>query len=349
MKVLLLFPDYYFYHKTLINAFNKIGIDTVHIVFEKLVSGFKNYLINKTSGFPRSMKLNQSLFNSYTLEINKKYLDVFRKEKPDVVLVYNNQHLLPETCKEFKKNSKIVFYLGDHPLFSDTDDNNLLILEYADLIISGDSYWNEHLSILGLKNIYFDFIGFDESIFYKFKPTIEQNKKYYSELVFIGRSYFNSYGYKRTLFLNHFSTFGIKIFASGRKVWDKWLINFPDLQKRIIYYDDHNVTFNNLVYNCSKIAPVDANAGVINGVQSRIVEVLGSGILPLPEYRKDIGIVFEGIDYPKIENFNHINEITKYYLQNEDLRILLVDKMRKRLIENYNPEIFCKRIIEKLF
>src|ERR1043165_2248822 len=72
----------------------------------------------------------------------------------------------------------------------------------------------------------------------------------------------------------------------------------------------------NIFMNCSKIVPVDANPGIINGVHIRAFDCLASGTLPLVEYRKDLDSIFKGIDVPFIKNYNDIKDLCNEFLNN---------------------------------
>jgi len=267
---------------------------------------------------------------------------------PDIVFIYNNQGLHPEVLKKFKKSSKIVFFLGDSPYYSHTNDYNLQILFEANLIISPDSQWIDQLKILGLKDIVLDFPGYNPNVYFKFLPSDEDMNRYSADIIFLGRCYSDSWGYKRVLFLNYFKDFDIRIYASGHG-WDKWLDYFPELRSKMLVHDRHDQHFNNLIANCAKIYPVDANPGTLAGIHMRVFDCIGSCILPLVEFRKDLESVFPNGEIPIIRDYRDIPGLCKHYLNNETERILTISKLHKRVCENYLPDQFADRILKMLF
>ena len=347
MKVLIFITKGYSIGFTFKDGFEKAGWEAEILDYTSFFPAAENTLFEKLSGLPRLFQ--RQWYTSFIRRINENYVKYVKQKKPELILIYNHQFFSPETLGSIKEISRIVFYLGDSPLLSQTFDLNLKILEYGDYIISPDSYWVEQLKIIGIKNIYFELIGFNENIFFPFNPSPEELEKYKSEITYIGVSYNNSSGYKRILFLSKFARFDLKIFASGIKSWEKWLVYFPELKSKIIPYDNHDQKFNNLIQNCSKIYPIDANHVLINGVHVRILDCIGSGILPLVEYRKDVTSVFKGTGLPVIDNYNSSESLASFYLKNENLRLELVDSLRNFILKNYPIKVLIQKIQNRLF
>jgi len=255
----------------------------------------------------------------------------------------------PETLVTFKERARIAFFLGDNPLYSPTSINNIHILQYADYIICPDSMWKEQLEKMGIKNVKLDFLGFDESVYHPFQPTGDLKSIYNSDFVYIGHAHLSGWGYKRFLFLNHFSDFNIKIFLVGSGYDKYWFKFFPKLRDKIIMpgnKDRYNQKFSNLIYNCSKIGPVELVPSYFNGIHPRVFELLGSGIFPLCEYSRDLEMVFSGLNVPFIKNYDEIKDIAEYLLRNDDLRAQLISGMRQRIMDLYRPEKVISRLID---
>lgn len=347
MKTLVFITKGYSVGYTLKEGFEKAGWEAEILDLTSFFSQIENNLFHKLSGLPRLFQRNW--YAGFIRRINENYISYIKQRKPELIVIYNHQFFFPESLYEIKKISKIVFYLGDSPLLSQTYDFNLKILEYGDYIISPDSYWVEQLKIIGIKNIYFELIGFNENIYFPFTPSPEELEKYKSEVSYIGVNYNNSSGYKKTLFLSKFARFDLKIYATGIKSWQKWVVYFPELKSKIIPYDNHDQKFNNLIQNCSKIYPVDANHVVINGVHVRILDCIGSEILPLVEYRKDVKSVFGNTGLPIINNYNEAEELVAFYLENERARLELVKSLRNFVIKNLSTVFLVQKIQNKLF
>ena len=345
MKALLFIPGVYSLAEMLQDGFEANSWGTQIMDYQILVSHLTNRFYERTAGLPD--RITKYWTPQYFKLINKKYFEVCLSEKPDIIVIYNNQFFFPETIEKLKKHSRIVFILGDNPLWSKTFDYNLAILKYADLILSPDSYWQHELTSIGIPNVICDYIGYSPKRFFKTTEIPDLIKiKYQSDLLFIGRNYNDSSGYKRTQFLSSFAGLNLKIF--GTTEWNKWLSYFPEL------YPHFNLGTErisqkelNMAINCTKVYPIDQNTGIVNGLHLRVFEAIGAGTLPVMEWRKDVDMVF-GKLLPVIKNYNESREIVSYYLLNEQVRNDTISKLRTLIKNDYTPSLYVKRIIKKL-
>jgi len=342
MKVALFFPPFYSLKTLFEKAFKDKGIEVINADFRDFHPKWKQKMVGYITTLPE--KITGSVYKAYLSEINKEYLKFVKLNMPDFILLYNNGNLLPETIDEIKKICPIYNYLGDYPLFLD----NRFALETTmkcNHVFCPDSYWLNQLKNMGHKSVSYLITGYDKSINYAFEPSEDDKQKYSSDLLFIGRGYkFSSYGYKRALFYNSFSNMDIRIY--GRE-WEHWFNYFPKLRK--IYYPlEKHISFEdvNKLCNCSKVYPIDLNPGLINGLHIRFFDAIGSGILPLVEYSKDIDSVFGNIPLPVIKNYKDAPELADYYLNNENERLKLITKLKNHIDSNYSSEMAVDKILE---
>ncbi|MBN2666413.1 MAG: hypothetical protein JXR67_07870, partial [Bacteroidales bacterium] len=62
-------------------------------------------------------------WDSYFLRLaNEHIINKISVLKPGLVLVYNSEFLLPETCINIRKTAKLVFFLGDSPFYTPQND-----------------------------------------------------------------------------------------------------------------------------------------------------------------------------------------------------------------------------------
>ena len=71
----------------------------------------------------------------------------------------------------------------------------------------------------------------------------------------------------------------LKIYGMG---WEMWFDYFPKLEEKYVELKKP-LSFEevNIITNCGKIYPIDANPGLLNGIHIRIFDTIGSGILPI--------------------------------------------------------------------
>ncbi|MCX6267603.1 MAG: hypothetical protein NTW16_09635 [Bacteroidetes bacterium] len=150
MKALIFIPEYYTLGSTIRYGFESMQYEAKIVDYYTFFGQKVKYFMDKTAGFPE--KVTRFYKPRYVESINQKYLTIIRNEKPDLIIIYNNQYFLPATLKSIQGKTKIVFILGDNPLYSATSDYNLAILYYADLIVSPDSFWSGQLYKLGYKS-----------------------------------------------------------------------------------------------------------------------------------------------------------------------------------------------------
>ncbi len=314
--------------------------------YQDFFSARTNRWYNNYTSLPK--KIRNIWEEPYVRKTNAEYLNIFQAFKPDLVFIYNNQLVLPDLLEQFRKTARIAFMLGDNPLYTPTSIYNLHILFQADYVISPDTMWRDQLARLGIKNVIFDCFGFNSATYYPMEVSEAERQQYQSDLIYVGSASKTNWGYKRMLFLNLFKNLDLKAYISGSGM-ERWHSFFPDMQARIIPHDRFDAGFNNLVYNCSKIAPVEQVPSLFHGIHVRVFDILGSGILPLCEYSADLELVFAGIDFPQIKNYPEGAEMARFWLDNDDKRTALVRQLRERVLERYTPAMVIRRMTDHLF
>lgn len=345
MKCLLLAPLRYPFINSIIAGFEQEGITLKCVDYQDFFSPRKNSWYNNYSALPR--KIRNIWEEPYVKKANGEYLKIFREFKPDLVFIYNNQLVLPALLEEFKQKSRIAFMLGDNPLYTPTSIYNLHILFYADYVISPDSMWRDQLTQMGVRNVVFDCFGFNSAVYYPMNPSPADRQAYQSDFIYVGSASKTNWGYKRLLFLHIFRDLDLRAYISGSM--DRWLSFFPALEDKIIPHNRFDAGFNNLVYNCSKIAPVELVPSLFKGIHVRVFDILGAGILPLCEYSADLETVFSGIDLPLIKNYAEGTEMARFWLDNESKRLSCVEAMRRRVAGGYAPEMVIRRMTDYIF
>jgi hypothetical protein len=347
MKALLLIPKEYSLLYTITNGLLANNTEAVHSDYETFFKPAVNRFVKKYESLPNKIK--NVWKQRYVNKVNAEYKKQFEQHGPDIVFIYNNQLILPETVKYFRTKSKVVFFLGDNPLYTPTSDSNLAILFHADHIMCPDTFWVNQLEKMGLTNVHFGVFGFNEKIFYPSAPSKEDYEKYKCDLAYVGTGQKTNWGFKRFLFLNSFLKFDLKAYISGDGYSNKWIKHFPELNEKIIPYESFNPGFNNLLCNCGKIYPIDLVPSLFNGIHIRIMDCIGSGIMPLVEYSADLDIVFKDAHMPSLKNYTEAEKTTRCYLNNDSKREAIVNDLREYVKIKYAPEDIIGGILQKLF
>lgn len=347
MKALLLIPKEYSLLNTITNGLLANDTETIHSDYESFFKPSINKFVKKYESLPNKIK--NTWKRAYLSKVNSEYRKQFETHSPDIVFIYNNQQILPETVKYFRTRSKVVFFLGDNPLYTPTSDSNLAILFHADYIMCPDTFWVSQLEKMGLTNVYFGVFGFNETIFYPFTPTKDEYEKYRCDLAYVGTGQKTNWGFKRFLFLNSFLNLEMKAYISGDGYNNKWAKYFPDLKDKIIPYESFNPGFNNLLCNCGKIYPIDLVPSLFNGIHIRIMDCIGSGIMPLVEYSQDLDLVFKDTYIPSLKNYNDAEKTARCYLNNDSKREAIINDLREYVKVKYAPKDIIGSILKKVF
>lgn len=346
-KTLLLCPAKYSLFNSFAATLKNISDEVIGFDVRTKISSGQIKLNAQIFRFPNKIRTKFEI--GFLKKINKLILDEYSRLKPDLVFIYNSEYLLPETCELIKKESKLVFFMGDSPFYTPANNHYLSLLKYADLVLSPDSFWIKQLNMLGIYKTCFFIPSIDSSSYFTIEKGDIENDIKETDVLYVGNSYVNSWGYKKAELMNQFADFNFELY--GASTWKRWFKHFPALEKKFTQCDYIETKKLNKMFNKAKLIPVDGNPGIINGLHIRTLEALGSGSLPLIEYREDVdGIIFKefGKDLPLIQNYAKVKEVVQYYLKNEAERKDLALKMKAFIGEKYSPKNNADLIVRQL-
>ena len=345
MKVLLFFSGKDSLSKSFYKGFVDNSFDVRIINFQEFHTDFRNTFYEMSILIPK--KIRKIIEKDYFSSIQKKYLEIVQREQPELVFIYNDQMVQASTVKEIKKIAKVAVYLADSPFFLQRREHILPMLLETDHVFAPDSFWIEQLKAIGLKNASFLLGGYNMEDEEEIVISEEDNKRYTSDLFYLGSTYNDSWGYKRALFLSKFVETDIKIY--GPPNWKYWFTYFPELEAKMVLGERISPPTVRKIMKCCKLYPVDSNPGIINGIHVRIFDSIASGLLPLVEFKKDLETAFPGFEIPVIRNYNDIPELVQKNLADDNKRIEIVKGLQKYLNEMYNPGKIVSQILRKIF
>lgn len=345
MKCLLLVPTRYPFIRSISEGMQALGMETRTVDYQEFFSARTNRTYNNYTSLPR--RIRRIWEEPYVQRANEEYLRVFREYQPDLVFIYNDQLVQPETAREFKKKARLAFFLGDNPLYTPTNIHNLTILYSSDYTIAPDSMWRTQLMRMGLDNVVLDHFGINHKLYAPIEITAEQRATYGADLVYVGSASKTNWGYKRARFLHGFCKLDLRAYISGGM--DRWYAEFPELAGKVQAHDRFDAGFNNLVYNCGKLAPAELVPSIFNGIHVRVFDALGAGILPLCEHSTDLEDLFEGLDVPLIRDYRASEELARHWIADDGGRQTLVAHMRARAEERHAPRVVIARMMSQLF
>lgn len=346
MRINLLISNKLSLSQNFFNGFTYLGHAVQILHYQNYIKNYYQKINNQIFRFPHLLKTKWRSF--FAARIEQAYKNMIENDPADLYIVYNNQMLTPSIVSYIKsKGAAVTIFMGDSPFYTKTNPWYLSILFQVDYVFCPDTNWVEQLYMLGIKHVDFLVPGFNPAVFKKVAPSGADLQKYGANCVFMGLNYDSDLGLKRSLFLSKFANLGLRIY--GDKNWERWLERFPELHpcyiKKEKFIPDEEW---NLICNCAKIQPIDANPGLTNGIHIRVFDSIGSGILPIAEYRKDMDRVFPGDMLPTVKSYDDIFEMAKFYLENESARIEKTAQLYTHVRENYSNVMACQQILDAL-
>ena len=310
----------------------------------------------RTSISSRDRRINSQIFrlphvarkrweSHFLSKVNRLVLEMIDSYSPDLVMIYNSEYLVPETCSAIGKKAKLVFFMGDSPFYTPQNNYYLSCLRHADLVLSPDTLWAEQLNTMGLNRTLYFIPGVDEKSYFRIESPEKLLEEKETEVLYVGSCYLNSWGYKKALLMNSFTGFNFSLY--GNSAWRRWFPFFPALEGHFTEGGFIPQERLNTMYNRTRIIPVDGNPGIINGVHLRMFEALAAGALPLIEYRKDVeDPLFRGFTgaLPVIRDYNHAGDIASEYLADEPGRQQLAGAMHSFLKQEYSSSRNAARL-----
>ena len=347
MKALLIFPRRYSIAESVKETLEYGGAGVNLLDYRSALDSLDAGINSQMFRFPDRIRRGWESY--FYRKINGWYLEQFRNLSPDLVFIYNNELILPSTLEWLRSNHvRIAFYLGDNPLYSQTSRHNMALLEYADAIFVPDSFWKTQLQKTGLENIHHYMIAIPDKSYHptacdSLSETVDN-----PDILYVGISYHDSWGYKKAKYLNSFSGMNFRLY--GNKTWKRWFCYFPTLEKHFIETNTPiPVETLNRMYNRSKLLPVDGNPGLMHGLHIRIVEALGAGILPLSEWQQDLQAVFgELAEAFTLKDYRIAREKAGAVLSDDPERIRLIADLRYVYESKFNHNTNAGQIFQAL-
>jgi len=296
-------------------------------IYQNWYSPLKN-LCNNLIAFD---SIKESLF--YGREsMNKKFLDLVKKEKPDYIFFYSLDYFHLRTLlkiREISPKTKTVNFFGDDDtLFENFSRYYVLFFDYVTIFQKkfANNYKKE-----GIKNTFLiPLVANTEN--FKF---LNLEKKY--DVTFIGAQKGN-----RADFVRYLKNKGIKIKIFGWS-WDKC----PDLKD--IYFGIPNNQEMVKIINQTKInlCFTEGIGGILH-VTGKVPETISCKSFILTQYFSGYLDLFKNNDeIVMFKNKEDLLKKIKYYLENEEEREKIAERGYKKMVEKYSMNLKLKEFIEK--
>lgn len=305
-----------------------IGNLSKHIsIYQNWYSPLKN-LCNNLITFDL---VKESLFYGKEL-MNKKLLDLVKKEKPTYIFFCSFGYLHLRTLSKIKeislKTKTVIFFGDDDNQFESSSRYYALFFDYV--IPAQPGFVNKYKKE-GAKNVfYLPFVANAEN--FKF---LNLEKKY--DVTFIGYQKGN-----RADIIRYLKNKGIKIRIFGW-FWDKC----PDLKD--IYFGIPNNQEMVKIINQTKInlSFTEGIGGMLH-IKGRVAEVISCKSFMLTQYfSRYLDFFKNNKEIVMFKNKEDLLKKIKYYLKNEKEREKIAERGYKKMVDKYSINIKLKEFIEK--
>lgn len=292
-------------------------------------------LNNESKYFQTLYRKGKHLGRMGRLILNRQIHSHINNHSPELLLIYgSNNFLYPQVLRLIKRRGlKVALFEGNlrfGQLFQ------VAAIPLYDLIIATDSYIIPFLrEIMGHKNsVYLTGFGVP-SIFRKVEIAEDISQRYGADVSFIGRYFPNRDDFVRKLESQ------VMIWGTD---WEKSSLEHKD---DIKYLDPSKKA---LVYGSSKInLHLRPGNNQINSFSTRIWEVPLCGGFILSEWSKDLLDLFnEDREIVVFRSPGEADTKISYYLQREEERMRITDRLREKIMGNYLLEHTVGRLNELL-
>ncbi|MDH6314014.1 spore maturation protein CgeB [Parabacteroides sp. PFB2-10] len=296
-KVLIIGPSFFYFNRSIADAFEALGWETQIVSFDEPVHPFhlKNKILHKFS--PHKEKLKEKSRRLFNVSIQNRF-DLFN---PELVFIYNGDILEPDTIRYFKTRAKVAIWMLDglsrHPRSE----------ALAPLVDAYFCFEQDDVETLHRKGIFAHFLpqACDISIYHPL--DVEKD----IDILFVGALY----GYpKRIEYLkavvDHFQDKKIEIYGVYKPIYKnplKWLFR----EKRAIY-KNKNISPEevNRLYSRAKICLNIHHEQSTNGANPKVFEIAGAGAFQLVDGN------------PYIESLFPNKEIGFFYSSDELIQLI---------------------------
>ena len=327
---------------TFARAFGNLGCEPVIFdeggLYRQLFPGLKNKYTNR---------LFWRLFSS---PLQKEFLAVAGKEKPDLILVLKGWYFCPKTILKIKKElpqTKIFCFNPDNPFnnWHFGASNSWMIKSiplydayfiWAKLLIAG-------IKKLGAQRVEYLPFGYDQKLHYPIKVSEEEQKIYGSDIAFIG-----SWDESREEWLNRLLDYDLKIWGSA---WQKVNKNLQQKwQGREVVGEEFSKVCNSakIILNIIRKQNFKYQGRNISSHNMRTFEVPACGGFLLSVRTDEAKSFFEeDREAAYFSSPEELKEKIDFYLKNDGLRKQIAEAGYEKLKNSdYDYADRAKRIIE---
>jgi len=289
----------------------------------------------------------------YLKKYNKQVLQECLACKPDIFIVFNESRLFPDTIKAIKEQCKclMVCIIGDDPWDSVRWSADFPhSLKYFEIIFNAEPIWNNNIKKAAPKaKIYWHYGGFDPKTYFPVDEktiSLADTERLSCDISFTGSSYgAKAEGAYRSDILSYLKDFDLKIWGD-----DNWPYRFKYLPQLKEKYQGTRLPYKDLrkLYTLSKICLNLPAPQLFTTFQPRVFEIAAVKGFQIADNRPLLHKLFTEEELVTFDTIDELVEKINYYLQHENEKKEIAEKLYKKVTENYTWKHWARRIVDTI-
>ena len=345
--VLISAPQYYGIDIDIKEAFEALGFKALLMNYRDKLTILERIVKKVRIRLPFLKSILDLILKAYLIKENHEFISNVCKENPDLLFIVKGEHIFPTTLETLKSMllCPVVAYIWDDPFYADKNNfqddyrkyNFKNGIPWYDFIFVFDTFYIEEIKRRGAKNVKYLPLATNPRRYRKISVSDQDKIKYGYDVCFIGAPFPNRIEVFESLRDYNLGVFG-----------DNWTKYFMLRGKKTPSYYKGKATGEivNKAYLCSKIILNIHYLHSIEGLNTRTFDIPACGAFEIVDYKKNLDIHFE-ID-KEIVAFKDINELKgkiDYYLKNSNLRSVISENGRKRILYEHTWVHRVKNVI----
>lgn len=290
--------------------------------------------------------------NKFEKEYNKYLFNQVSTFKPDIFFNISGSGLFPETIDKIHNdiNAITISLVADNPCDPRRDKYFAMTLRYYDFLLLPEPIWMKIINNLAPKAKVIPFYGgYDPELFFPVldeKLSKDDKQRFLCDASFTGDSYNNSgEGNYRAGILGQLEEYNIKIWG------DKgWQFHFPFYPKLKEVYQGNRLNYQDLrkLYKLSTINLNMPSPQILTGFQPRVFEIAACKGFQIIDHSYELYSIFDEDKIVTFKNIDDLKEKIKFYLSHDKERNEIVNKMYKRIVNDYTWEKQIEKVFKKI-
>jgi spore maturation protein CgeB len=303
--------------------------------FEKLGMKTETFFYRK-KGRMEFIEKDKNLKKIWRWYMNKKFYQLVKKSKPDILLINKGETIEAETLWEIRKKTDtiIINVFPDNPIYM----GKVEAIKPCHLFFVKDTYILQTLRKAGLKNVFYLPQCTDPEVYRPLSLNHSESTLYSTDISLLG----SMYPYRVEFIKELIPEFKPAIWGKGwSKISNNEILNL--YRGKDIRGTPKAKAISGTAISLNPHHPLND----INGVNKRTYDIAACKGFQLADFKPDMETVFEvGKEIICYKTMDELKKYIRYYLQHPNERNEIAGIAYRRLIKEHTYDIRTKQILE---